>query len=118
MPFGLFKRKEHAAAAPATDSAVASSLEGSDPTAVTIQAELKNFQAEHKWDPNLPEEERVAIDQALEGGDIEKKAAVEVHLLEEDSPYPEVRAAVRNYDEDVPANTLRAWMIGMLWTTM
>jgi len=32
----------------------------------------------------------------------------------EDSPYPEVRAAVRNYDEDIPANTIRAWTIGIL----
>ncbi|GAO19962.1 hypothetical protein UVI_02046140 [Ustilaginoidea virens] len=31
----------------------------------------------------------------------------------EDSPYPEVRAAVRNYDEDVPCNTVRAWVIGL-----
>lgn len=32
---------------------------------------------------------------------------------EEDSPYAEVRVAVRNYDEDVPCNTIRAWTIGM-----
>ena len=32
---------------------------------------------------------------------------------EEDSPYPEVRAAVRNYDEDLPCNTVRAWTIGL-----
>lgn len=32
----------------------------------------------------------------------------------EDSPYPEVRAAVHNYDEDVPANTIRAWTIGLI----
>jgi OPT family oligopeptide transporter len=32
----------------------------------------------------------------------------------EDSPYPEVRAAVHNWDEDLPANTIRAWTIGML----
>ncbi|KAL1845935.1 hypothetical protein VTK73DRAFT_391 [Phialemonium thermophilum] len=31
----------------------------------------------------------------------------------ENSPYPEVRAAVHNYDEDVPCNTIRAWTIGM-----
>ena len=39
----------------------------------------------------------------------------DVFLLKEaeDSPYPEVRAAVLNYDEDVPANTIRAWTIGM-----
>lgn len=32
---------------------------------------------------------------------------------QENSPYPEVRAAVRNYDEDLPCNTVRAWTIGM-----
>lgn len=32
---------------------------------------------------------------------------------EEDSPYPEVRAAVRNYDQDLPSNTVRAWTIGL-----
>ncbi|KAK2072221.1 hypothetical protein P8C59_006592 [Phyllachora maydis] len=32
----------------------------------------------------------------------------------EDSPYPEVRAAVRNYDEVLPCNTVRAWTIGLL----
>ncbi|KPM37308.1 Sexual differentiation process protein isp4 [Neonectria ditissima] len=33
---------------------------------------------------------------------------------QEDSPYPEVRAAVRNYDENLPCNTVRAWTIGLL----
>lgn len=32
---------------------------------------------------------------------------------DEDSPYAEVRAAVRNYDEDVPCSAVRAWSIGM-----
>lgn len=32
---------------------------------------------------------------------------------EEDSPYAEVRAAVRNYDQDLPCNTIRAWVIGL-----
>lgn len=32
---------------------------------------------------------------------------------EDNSPYPEVRAAVRNYDEDVPCSTVRAWTIGL-----
>jgi OPT family small oligopeptide transporter len=34
----------------------------------------------------------------------------------EDSPYPEVRAAVRNFDEDMPCSTVRAWTIGLLLT--
>lgn len=33
---------------------------------------------------------------------------------EEDSPYAEVRAAVHNYDEDLPCNTIRAWVIGLV----
>jgi hypothetical protein len=37
---------------------------------------------------------------------------------EEDSPYPEVRAAVRNYDEDLPCNTFRAWAIGLSLTVI
>ena len=36
----------------------------------------------------------------------------------EDSPYPEVRAAVRNYDEDLPCNTFRAWAIGLSLTVV
>ena len=47
----------------------------------------------------------------LEGGGREhKRGGVE------DSPYPEVRAAVRNYDEDLPCNTIRAWTIGLFLT--
>ncbi|KAL7278030.1 OPT oligopeptide transporter [Trametes coccinea BRFM310] len=37
-------------------------------------------------------------------------------VLDEDSPYPEVRSAVANTDDpDMPVNTLRAWVIGILW---
>ncbi|KAK3494652.1 small oligopeptide transporter [Neurospora hispaniola] len=31
----------------------------------------------------------------------------------ENSPYPEVRAAVLNFDQDLPCNTIRAWTIGL-----
>ncbi|KAF2709743.1 small oligopeptide transporter [Pleomassaria siparia CBS 279.74] len=33
---------------------------------------------------------------------------------EEDSPYAEVRAAVPNTDQDLPANTIRAWVLGLI----
>lgn len=36
---------------------------------------------------------------------------------EENSPYEEVRAAVPNYDEEMPANTIRAWTLGLLMST-
>jgi hypothetical protein len=35
--------------------------------------------------------------------------------LEEDSPYPEVRSAVANIDDpDMPCNTIRVWILGMI----
>lgn len=35
---------------------------------------------------------------------------------DDDSPYPEVRSAVANTDDpDMPVNTLRAWVIGIVW---
>ncbi|KAI4601885.1 hypothetical protein KJ359_010751 [Pestalotiopsis sp. 9143b] len=64
-------------------------------------------------DPNLPEErDRRMHELEMEdplGGESNLKEAEDV----EDSPYPEVRAAVHNYDEDMPCNTVRAWTIGL-----
>lgn len=59
-------------------------------------------------DPNYPEDKResVILDTSSFDDDIALKEV-------EDSPYPEVRAAVHNYDEECPANTVRAWVIGM-----
>ncbi|KAI0271699.1 OPT oligopeptide transporter [Gloeopeniophorella convolvens] len=38
---------------------------------------------------------------------------------EDESPYPEVRAAVSNTDDmDMPVDTLRAWTIGLLWAIL
>ncbi|KAH8984670.1 hypothetical protein EDB86DRAFT_2410159 [Lactarius hatsudake] len=35
---------------------------------------------------------------------------------EDESPYPEVRAAVSNTDDmEMPVDTIRAWMIGLFW---
>ncbi|KAG6916275.1 hypothetical protein DXG01_007561 [Tephrocybe rancida] len=40
-------------------------------------------------------------------------------LLEDDSPYPEVRSAVANFDDpDMPASTLRAWFLGLCWAIL
>ncbi|KAG6849247.1 hypothetical protein H0H93_010061 [Arthromyces matolae] len=38
---------------------------------------------------------------------------------EDDSPYPEVRSAVANYDDpDMPSSTLRAWILGLCWAIL
>ncbi|KAI0286278.1 OPT oligopeptide transporter [Russula brevipes] len=37
--------------------------------------------------------------------------------VEDESPYPEVRSAVSNTDDpDMPASTLRAWVVGLMWS--
>lgn len=55
----------------------------------------------------------------LKTGDLEKEAAVEVSLLAEDSPYAEVRVAVKPYDDpETPVNTVRAWVIGFITCTI
>lgn len=59
---------------------------------------LKKFKKLHRWDPNLPIEEMDTVTAVLDSGDVEKEVAIEQALLEENSPYPEVAAAVRNYD--------------------
>ncbi|PVG00827.1 putative isp4-oligopeptide transporter [Serendipita vermifera] len=39
--------------------------------------------------------------------------------IEDDSPYPEVRAAVANTDDvSMPTNTFRMWLLGMLFTVL
>jgi hypothetical protein len=82
-------------------------------------AQLKKFEKLHKWDLHLPQEQLDDVHGVLESGDVEKEVAVERALLEENSPYPEVQAAVRNYDEvDMPANTIRMWVLGMLLSTI
>lgn len=44
------------------------------------------------------------------------------HLLissEDDSPYPEVRSAVANFDDpEMPASTIRAWIFGITWAIL
>jgi len=62
-------------------------------------------------DPNLPEEysqrhSRVSLE-------LDDQDPLKQPDEDEDSPYPEVRAAVRNFDEDLPCNTVRAWSIGL-----
>ncbi|PPQ65048.1 hypothetical protein CVT26_015744 [Gymnopilus dilepis] len=46
---------------------------------------------------------------------IDKDEAI-AGVLEDDSPYPEVRSAVANTDDPtIPASSLRTWVLGLLW---
>ncbi|VDB95509.1 unnamed protein product [Peniophora sp. CBMAI 1063] len=74
----------------------ASSLEKLDPEKVSIKdlTEAVDFVEDPNFDPN-----------AL--------------VLEDDSPYPEVRSAVSNTDDpEMPCATFRAWFIGIIWAIL
>lgn len=62
--------------------------------AANPEADLKKFRKLHAFDPFLDIDKLDAVDNVLATGDVEKEAAIEGQLLDEDSPYPEVRAAV------------------------
>lgn len=71
------------------------------------------------FDPNLPPEKRdLLLRQALRDGDPDEAEAA--LFAQDTSPYDEVRAAVRDTDDDPaqPANTVRAWVLGMLFVTV
>ena len=45
----------------------------------------------------------------------DKEAAI-AGVLEDDSPYPEVRSAVANTDDvTLPVGTMRSWVLGVVW---
>ena len=79
--------------------------------------DVQKLQKAHQADPNLPEEEVDALRQASKTGDAERMIQVEKDFVE-DSPYENVRAAVRNSDGEEVANTLRAWMLGFFFVTI
>jgi hypothetical protein len=79
--------------------------------------DLPKFQKSHQWDPNLPQDKLDALHHASQTGDI--KAVVEIEAtFAGDSPYEQVRAAVRPTDGEEIANTLRAWILGMIFVTI
>ncbi|KAF2972195.1 hypothetical protein GQX73_g1462 [Xylaria multiplex] len=71
---------------------------------------------ERLLDPNFPDDDDLELHEMEPGraASFDSEAAAKAN--EEDSPYEEVRAAVRNFDEDLPCSTIRAWTIGLSLT--
>ncbi|KAG6012573.1 hypothetical protein E4U54_007449 [Claviceps lovelessii] len=88
------------------------------PNADGTERELRRFRRQHQWDPFLDVDKLENIDDALASGNAEKEVAIDDSLIQEDSPYPEVRSSVPPTDIDVPINTLRAWSIGAILCTI
>lgn len=108
-------RKRHAAEEITPIPAYAADL---DVAGMEQLKHLHEFEKIHKFDPNFPIDELNDLDAAIATCNAEKGIEIEHALMEDNSPYPEVRAVVRNYDVDVPANTVRAWVIGMFLCTL
>lgn len=89
-----------------------------DSSAIETLNTLREFERQHALDPNLPLDELNDVDTVLATGDKEKGIEIEHTLVEENSPYPEVRNTIKTTDdESLAANTIRAWVIGMLLCT-
>jgi OPT family small oligopeptide transporter len=103
------------------DSKSVSNEELTDEKAVAYVPEalhhLDNIKKQHAWDPNLPQDIFDEVDNALHGSDAKAQVLIADELLD-NSPYPEVRAAVSNVDEGGTGNTFRAWFLGMLFATL
>jgi hypothetical protein len=84
---------------------------------IAVEAdELSKFEKSHQWDQNIPKEKLDEMHDAVLTGDAEI-IQEDIELIES-SPYQEVRAAVRNTDGGEVANTVRAWVLGMLFVTV
>ena len=89
--------------------------------AATVDAhalqDVQQLKKAHQTDPNLLDEDVNALREAAKTGDAERVLEVEKSFVE-DSPYENVRAAVRNTDGEEVANTLRAWILGFFFVTV
>lgn len=55
---------------------------------------LRRMKDQHRWDPFMDHDKIDAVESAIASGDPEKEAAIEQSILQEDSPYLEVRSSV------------------------
>jgi hypothetical protein len=86
-------------------------------TTTTVTSPVLVTEKTHQWDPNLPQDKIDELLAATHGGDPEAVRKAQEDFIE-NSPYEEVRAAVKNTDGEEPANTVRAWVLGIIFVTL
>ncbi|KAJ4486958.1 small oligopeptide transporter [Lentinula lateritia] len=65
------------------------------------------------------EELNLRVHRTYTSSDENKSERLTILSVEEDSPYAEVRSAVANFDDpDMPVSTIRAWVLGIIWTVL
>lgn len=72
-----------------------SGVEMTQESALEAQKKVKALLLKHAWDPNLPSDTLEDLDDAAHERNLEHDLNL-VSGFEDNSPYPEVRAAVRN----------------------
>ncbi|PSR99230.1 OPT family small oligopeptide transporter [Coniella lustricola] len=107
-----------ASSEPARSTALEKQIDVHNSTEVARAVEdLERIKRNHAFDPNLPEEKTLFVKQAIADGNSDEILEADA-LFTENSPYDEVRAAVRNTDGEEVANTVRAWILGMIFVTL
>lgn len=71
-----------------------------------------------RWETNASREKDDVTKKGLQDADSEEVISTDGGTFTEDSPFEEVRAAVRNTDGGEVANTVRAWILGMVFVTI
>jgi hypothetical protein len=92
-------------------------LDGQDVDITAAAEDLPKFAKTHQFDPMLPQDKIDILHDATATGDVEAMK-VATAAFAEDSPYAEVKASVRPIDGSEPANTVRAWILGMIFVTV
>ncbi|RWA12142.1 hypothetical protein EKO27_g2965 [Xylaria grammica] len=78
--------------------------------------EEEGEERERLLDPSFPDDDDLELHEVGPGRATSFDSEAAAKANEEDSPYEEVRAAVRNFDEDLPCSSIRAWTIGLSLT--
>ena len=78
------------------DQALATGIDVSNgDTELEANRRIKDLKNKHQWDPNLPSDTLADLDEARHAHDLQSELTL-VDAFAENSPYPQVRAAVRN----------------------
>ncbi len=77
------------------DKVLASGVQLTAEIELEANRKIEELERKHQWDPNLPQDILQDLDEVNHTGDLNKELNL-VHEFEDNSPYPEVRAAVRN----------------------
>ncbi|KAG6008048.1 hypothetical protein E4U21_005061 [Claviceps maximensis] len=88
-------------------------------TSIALETPAPELRKKYKWDPFLDDDVFDGIDGVIDPDFTEKQAQIDHAIIQEDSPYLEVRTSIPPTDDpDLPVNTIRAWFLGIVLCTI